>query len=47
MTLTTLSEARCFGGRQLRFTHLSAACQCDMTFSVFLPAEAAAGQSLL
>ena len=43
MALTILSETRCFGGRQLRISHTSTACNCDMTFAVFLPAEATAG----
>jgi len=41
MTLNILSEARCFGGRQLRLSHASKSCECDMTFAVFLPKEAA------
>ena len=43
MALTTVSETRCFGGRQLRLSHKSAACNCDMTFAAFLPEEAAQG----
>ncbi|MGI9480215.1 MAG: S-formylglutathione hydrolase [Hyphomicrobiaceae bacterium] len=43
MALTTLSETRCFGGRQLRLSHASQSCKCDMTFAAFLPAEAANG----
>lgn len=43
MTLTVLSETRCFGGRQMRYAHRSDACKCDMTFAAFLPEEAARG----
>lgn len=35
-----VSEARCFGGRQLRFEHTSKALNCTMQFSVFLPKAA-------
>ncbi len=44
MTLTTLSKTRCFGGRQLRLSHASNACKCDMTFAAFLPVEAEQAQ---
>lgn len=40
-----VSEARSFGGRQLRFEHASEALNCTMQFSVFLP-EAAENQSV-
>ncbi len=40
MAFDILSEARCFGGRQLRISHASASCNCDMTLGVFLPEEA-------
>jgi len=43
MPFTILSEARVFSGRQLRVSHPSKSCHCDMTFAVFLPKEAAAG----
>ena len=43
MTLSKLSETYCFGGRQLRFSHASDACSCDMTFAAFLPEQAATG----
>lgn len=43
MALTTLSETRSFGGRQLRLSHASASCNCDMTFAAFLPEQAASG----
>ncbi|MGM0480399.1 MAG: S-formylglutathione hydrolase [Pseudomonadota bacterium] len=35
-----VSEARCFGGRQIRFEHDSSALNCRMQFSVFLPLRA-------
>jgi S-formylglutathione hydrolase len=38
-----VSEARSFGGRQLRFAHRSQALACDMHFSVYLPPAAEAG----
>lgn len=41
--LTGLSENKCFGGRQLRFSHNSDACSCIMTFAVFLPPQAESG----
>lgn len=43
MSLETLSDVACFGGRQQRFRHASKALNCDMVFSVFLPPQAAAG----
>ncbi|WP_170330390.1 S-formylglutathione hydrolase [Ruegeria arenilitoris] len=41
--METLSENACFGGVQGVYRHTSAACQCDMTFGLFLPAEAKDG----
>ena len=41
--MQTLSENACFGGSQGVYRHASAACDCDMTFGLFLPAEAADG----
>ena len=41
--METLSENKCFGGTQGVYRHSSKACQCDMTFAVFLPEEAASG----
>ncbi len=41
--METLSEDACFGGVQGVYRHASAACQCDMTFGLFLPAEAKDG----
>jgi len=38
-----ISGNKCFGGRQLRFSHRSDALACDMTFSVFLPPVAEQG----
>ncbi|MDX1571377.1 MAG: S-formylglutathione hydrolase [Xanthomonadales bacterium] len=35
-----LSEVRAFGGRQVRYSHASRSCNCEMTFSVFLPPAA-------
>jgi S-formylglutathione hydrolase len=41
-----LSENKSHGGRQLVVKHLSAACRCDMTFSIFLPEAANAAAKL-
>ncbi|WP_170394639.1 S-formylglutathione hydrolase [Ruegeria arenilitoris] len=41
--METLSENACFGGVQGVYRHASSACQCDMTFGLFLPAEAKDG----
>jgi S-formylglutathione hydrolase len=41
--METISENVCFGGVQGVYSHRSAACNCDMTFAVFLPAEARDG----
>jgi S-formylglutathione hydrolase len=41
--METVSENRCFGGTQGVYKHASTACNCEMTFAVFLPAEAAHG----
>ena len=41
--METLSENKCFGGTQGVYRHSSKACQCDMTFAVFLPEEAVSG----
>ena len=38
--MKTLSENRAFGGVQGVYSHASATCRCDMTFGLFLPAEA-------
>ena len=41
--MKTISENACFGGTQGVYSHASTACACDMTFGLFLPAEAAEG----
>ncbi|WP_170763144.1 S-formylglutathione hydrolase [Ruegeria lacuscaerulensis] len=41
--METLSENTCFGGVQGVYRHASATCKCDMTFGLFLPAEARDG----
>ncbi|QFT58460.1 S-formylglutathione hydrolase [Sulfitobacter sp. THAF37] len=41
--MKTISENACFGGTQGVYTHASSACDCDMTFGLFLPAEARDG----
>ena len=41
--MQTVSENRCFGGTQGVYTHASTATGTDMTFGLFLPAEAADG----
>lgn len=38
--MKTISENACFGGVQGVYEHRSEACQCDMTFAVFLPEAA-------
>ena len=38
--METLSQNKCFGGTQGVYKHASDACACDMTFGLFLPAEA-------
>ena len=38
--LKKLSDNKIFGGRQLRYQHHSTSCQCDMTFSLYLPPQA-------
>ncbi len=38
------SEHICFGGRQQRYAHRSAALGCDMHFSVYLPPQAASSR---
>jgi S-formylglutathione hydrolase len=43
MTIETLSETNCFGGRIGFYRHASEANHCDMRFSVFVPPQAAAG----
>ncbi|MDU8910726.1 S-formylglutathione hydrolase [Aestuariicoccus sp. MJ-SS9] len=41
--MKTISENRSFGGVQGVYSHASAACNCDMTFGLFLPEETAHG----
>jgi len=41
MTIETLNETACFGGRIGFYRHASAANRCDMRFSVFVPPQAA------
>ncbi|MEQ6249709.1 S-formylglutathione hydrolase [Sulfitobacter sp. HNIBRBA3233] len=41
--METLSSNACFGGVQHVIKHASPACDCDMTFGLFLPAEAQEG----
>lgn len=41
--METLSENACFGGVQGVYRHRSQSCGCDMTFGLFLPAEARDG----
>ncbi len=41
MAVETLTETRCWDGRQMRFTHQSATLSCAMTFSLYLPPQAA------
>lgn len=43
MTIETLSETNCFGGRIGFYRHSSATNSCDMQFSVFVPPQAAHG----
>lgn len=41
--METISENACFGGVQGVYSHHSDSCDCDMTFGLFLPAEAKDG----
>ena len=43
MSITTLSEHGCFGGRMGFYRHSSDANNCDMQFAVFIPPQAADG----
>jgi S-formylglutathione hydrolase len=40
MTLETISEHGCFGGKMGFYRHRSSVNDCDMQFSVFLPPQA-------
>ena len=44
MTIQTLSETNCFGGRIGFYKHASESNHCDMQFSVFVPPQASAGK---
>ena len=44
MTIETLSETSCFGGKIGFYRHASAVNNCDMQFSVFVPSQAANGK---
>jgi len=44
MTIETLSETNCFGGRIGFYRHASSSNDCDMQFSVFVPPQAAEGR---
>jgi S-formylglutathione hydrolase len=39
-----MAENRCFGGRQLRYSHASGVLNCAMTFSIYLPPQAENGK---
>ena len=41
--MQTISENKCHGGIQGVYSHASEVCGCNMTFGLFLPAEAADG----
>ena len=43
MSLTQISANKSFGGDQLRFSHASDVCICDMTFAIYLPEAAGNG----
>jgi len=43
VALTEKSSAKMHGGDVKFFTHASAVCNCEMEFSIFLPAEASSG----
>lgn len=44
--IETVSEQVCFGGVQGFYRHRSEACACDMTFAVYTPPQARAGERL-
>jgi S-formylglutathione hydrolase len=44
MTIETLSETNCFGGKIGFYRHASAVNNCDMQFAVFVPPQAATGK---
>jgi S-formylglutathione hydrolase len=41
-----VSESKSYGGRQLVVKHASTTCACDMSFSIFLPPQAAQSRGL-
>ena len=41
--MQVISENRAFGGKQIVAKHLSGACNCEMTFAVYLPPQAEDG----
>ncbi len=43
MDLKVIAENRCFGGTQTVYTHQSQICDCQMTFAIYLPPQAANG----
>jgi S-formylglutathione hydrolase len=45
--MKTLSEIKAFGGTQGVYRHASDSCHCDMTFGLFLPAQARDGPILI
>jgi S-formylglutathione hydrolase len=46
VSVETISENKSHEGRQLVVTHPSAACGCDMSFSIFLPPQVESGGKL-
>jgi len=46
VSVEVVSENKSHGGRQLVVKHASAACRCDMAFSIFLPPHAEGGGKL-
>lgn len=44
--LKLLSDIRCFGGKQLRYSHWSNVNNCEMTFAAFIPPQAEEGRLL-
>jgi S-formylglutathione hydrolase len=46
VTLETISEVKCHGGVQGVYRHASAATNCDMIFSLFMPPEVERGEPL-
>ncbi|MCO7225961.1 S-formylglutathione hydrolase [Pleionea sp. CnH1-48] len=42
--MNLLSKIKCFEGHWHRYQHASQSCQCDMTFSIFLPPQSEQGK---